>query len=98
MYSGITKTQRITKLQKMQLTPTTISNYQTAETGMQDSYAQAMKNKLYLLDLYKKKVINTFNLIGYQIHFRFYMLNGYRISIPLLENPKIEITQTIVSS
>lgn len=64
---------------------------------MQNSYAQTMKNKLFLLDLYKKKVINTSNLIGYQIHFRFYMLNEYRISIPLLENPKIEITQSIVT-
>ncbi len=70
---------------------------QTPEKRMKDTYIQTMKNRLYLLDLYRNKMIHFSDLIEYQIHFKFYVVNRYRISIHLLENPKIEITQTIVA-
>ena len=81
----------------MQLDPATISINRTAETSMQGSYAQTMKNRLYLYDLHRNKMIHFSDLIEYRIHFRFYVVNRYRISIPFLENPEIEITQTIVA-
>jgi hypothetical protein len=93
MYPGIAKTQRISELQKMQLIHSTLSYYQTAETSMQNSYVQTKKNKLYLLDFYRKKMFHIPDLIEYRIHIRFYVVNRNRISIPLTENPKIGITQ-----
>ena len=77
----------------MQLIHSTLSYYQTAETSLQNSYVQTMKNKLYLLVLYRKRMFHIPDLIEYRIHSRFYVLNRHRISIPLPEKRKIEITQ-----
>ena len=93
MHPGIAKTQRITQLQLMQLTTTTISHYKTAENSMRESYVQTMKNMLYLLDLYGKKMIHIPDLIEGQIHSWLFVVNRHQISIPLLEMRKIEITQ-----
>jgi hypothetical protein len=81
----------------MQLNQITILPYQKSDYQRQDCYVQTMKNKLYLLDLYRKRMINTPVLIEYRIHFRFYAVNRHRISIPLLEKRKIEFTQIIVA-
>jgi len=95
LYSGTTKAQRISELQKMQLVPATISIYRTAENSLclhrsfsiavQDSYVQTMKNKPYFLDLYRKWMNNISDLVGYGIHFRFYVVNKHQFTYPLPE-------------
>jgi len=89
----------------MQLTPTTISNYQTAEVSMQGSYAQKEKKYPKFMKIIKMKEMlmidpgNTRILTlscGAKKHQ--ISMNNLLFTMPLPENPTIEITQIIVSS
>jgi len=99
----------------MQLTPTAISHYQTAETGMcllrissvgvQDSYAQKVKKYPKFMKIIKMKEMlmidpgNTRILTlscGAKRHQ--ISMNNLLFTMPLPENPTIEITQIIISS
>ena len=97
MYSGITKAKRIAVMEKMQLVPAIISIYRTAETSVQDSYAQTMLNMPNLMDILEMKVINISDLNVHRICFNFHLIKRCQISGKHSEKREIEITHIIVA-
>ena len=81
----------------MQLTPATLSYYQTAETSLQNSYVQAMLYMPNLMDIQEMKVIYISDLNVYRIRFNFHVIKRYQISGKHSEKQEIEITQIIVA-